>query len=73
MKALIKYMAYGEKKQKTIQTARNEPYYIVRHFIKETGLPRSVYISTIKCGLTEYVWDGSAKEAFPKNALCAKY
>ncbi len=72
MKAFIKYMAYGENHQKTIQVDKNEPYHIVRCFIRETGLPRSVYISIIKCGLTVYVWDRSAGDAFPKNPFCAK-
>ena len=65
MKAIIKYKDYntGNSRQKTIETDHNEPNYIIKKFAQITGINRATYISTIKCGRTEYQWHGIAKEA----------
>lgn len=65
MKAIIKYKDYITKanRQKTIETDKNEPNYIIQKFARITGINRATYINTIKCGRVEYQWHGIAKEA----------
>ena len=65
MKAINKFKDYntGIRRQKTILVDRNEPNYIIREFYRITGISRSTYITTVKCGRIEYQWHGIAKEA----------
>ena len=65
MKAVIKYKDYltGSNRQKTISVDKNEPNYIIREFVKRTGINKATYIKTVKCGRTEYQYQDIAKEA----------
>ena len=63
MKAIIKYKEFGSTRQKTISVDKNEPNAIIRAFINATGKSRYTYITTVKCGRTEYQWYGEASGA----------
>ena len=65
MKAKVFYKdTQNKSRQKTIEVTKNEPNEIVREFIRISENPRYIYISHIKCGRTDYQWNGSASEAF---------
>lgn len=63
MKATIKFKEEGRMKQKTMEVQQNEPNSIVREFIKATKKNKFTFITTIKCGLTIYEWNGTAVDA----------
>lgn len=70
MKAVIKFRNtkyQSSERTKTIEVRKNEPNSIIREFLEVTGLPDSVYIRVIKCGLTSYEWKGYAHEALLKG------
>ena len=55
MKATIKFEVNGKKTQKTIEVTKNEPNSIIREFAKiDKRIYKHTYITTIKCGRTEY-------------------
>ena len=64
MKAKVRFKENGVYRTKTVEVEKNEPCTIVRKFIEVTNLPRYTYITTVKCGRTEYQWFGDAKGAF---------
>lgn len=64
MKAIIKFVFEGKTKKKTVHVIENDPNLAVRQFIKETKLPKTTEIKTIKCGIYEYQWYGPAVDAF---------
>lgn len=59
MKAIIKWKDNNNKKhQKTLGVIKNEPNHIV-NLARDNGyLGKTDYITTIKCGRTEYQWMG---------------
>jgi len=64
MKATIKYRdIYGQRRQKTIEVDKNEPNSIIREFVYQLDLVWA-YVTTIKCGRTEYQWYAPVKDAF---------
>lgn len=64
MKATIKFKDYnGASRQKTIMVEKNEVNSIIREFIRITKRSRFTYITTVKCGRTEYQWFGEATGA----------
>ena len=64
MKAIVKFKDNGARRQKTIEVEKNEPNAIVRKFIEVTNMHKYTYITTVKCGRTEYQWFGDANGAF---------
>jgi len=61
MKATVKYMDGRKNRQRTIETEKNEPNYILRALYKETRLAKDTFVTTIKCGRTEYQWFGELR------------
>ncbi len=60
MKATIKWKSCwsGKRYQKTFEVEKNEPNYIVNMARKNCYMGREDFITTIKCGRTEYQWFG---------------
>lgn len=63
IKATIKFVENGVKRQKTIDITKNEPNSIIRELARVIRIRPYTYITTIKCGRREYQWYGIAKEA----------
>ena len=64
MKATVKFEIGGMRKQRTLEVSANEPNLIVRELAKACKEIRPyTFISTIKCGRTEYQWFGDARGA----------
>lgn len=64
MKATIKFVENGVKRQKTINVSKNEPNSIIRELARiDSRIKPYTYITTIKCGRYNYQWYGIAKEA----------
>ena len=53
-----------DKHEKIVQSQTAFPKDIVKAFIKQTGLPKSTYIKTIKLDDREYRWCGNAGNAY---------
>lgn len=65
MKAIIYYRVPNEcATTRTIEVEESEPCSIVRKFIKITGLTKHTYISHIRCGHRDYIWEGTCHDAF---------
>lgn len=64
MKATIKFKRYGKIRQRTITVSENEPNSIIRELLeKDARVCGGTYITTVRCGRTEYQWFGKANEA----------
>lgn len=61
MKATVKYVNGTSKRQRTIEVDKNEPNYILRTLYNQFRLPKDTFVTTIKCGRTEYQWFGELR------------
>lgn len=61
MKAIV---FYGSRR-KTVEVVNSNPNEIIREFVRATGINRGTYVSHIKVGRYDYLWNGNCWGAYP--------